>query len=142
MLPPGPIKSCVVRLGANCFQGCTCFSPEAVRLIFVGGDRKVIRMREEDQYGVSLSSHGQPFPSFLLQNVKQKVALHNFTIFASKSRALADDFHVMSHKACLVSRWSCVIISQASSRRPRVKDSSSTSAASSSTQCPERQFSP
>ena len=60
VLPPGPTKSRVVRLGlaslkANCFQGCTCFSPQAVRLIFVRGDRKVIRIRDEAQYEVLLS---------------------------------------------------------------------------------------
>ena len=54
---------------------------------------------------------------------------------ASKSRALAVDFNVMSHKASvfLVSRWSCVIAStcpansHATSTRPRAKDSSSSS---------------
>ena len=59
------------------------------------------------------------------------------TAFASRSKALAIDFDITSHRASvfLVSTWSCMIAStcpansHASSRRPQAKDSSSSSAA-------------
>ena len=59
------------------------------------------------------------------------------TAFASRSKALAIDFDITSHRASvfLVSTWSCMIAStcpansHASPRRPQAKDSSSSSAA-------------
>ena len=87
--------------------------------------------------------------SFLSPVSQPEVTALGLTTFASKARALAIDFEVIGNKASifLVSKWSCGTVStgpansHASSRRPRTKNTPS----SSSTQwpqCPTQQGSP